>query len=99
MPVMAQGGEAGAPMDITSDAQKAGAAEAATAKKPGSFADALKGVTAPKAPETQRISSPSAPRPNVQIKGGDIIALLQSLQQAKAGGLELPGTLGAALRR
>lgn len=95
-PTMGGGGAPSAPMDITSDAQKAGEG---TPKPGGSMMDALKGVKAPAAPEVQRISSPSAPRPTTQIKGGDIIALLQSLSQGKQGGLDLPSTLGQALMR
>ena len=86
----------GAPMDITSQAQQASMAQPqAPMGKANDLMSSLRGVTAPKAPETQRISSPSAPRPSVSIKSGDIIALLQGLQQQ--GGL--PPSLGAALRR
>jgi hypothetical protein len=85
----------GAPMDITSDAQKAGAG--ADGKKP-SFLDALKGVKAPPNPEVQKISTPAAPRPTTAIKGGDLMALLTALNAAPgAGGIKLPSTLGQAL--
>lgn len=94
------GKSAGAPMDITSPAQKAGeAAPAAAPDKMGKFAEALRGVKMPADPTVQKISSPSAPRPTTQIKGGDIVALLQALNAgAGAGaGLKLPSTLGQAL--
>lgn len=95
------GKSAGAPLDITSPAQKAGVASEATATKEplGKFAEALKGVKMPADPVLQKISSPSAPRPTTQIKGGDIVALLQALNAgAGAGaGLKLPSTLGQAL--
>lgn len=86
---------AGAPMDITSTAQKAG--EAPAGKTP-SFLDALKGVKAPANPELQKVSTPAAPRVATQIKGGDLIALLSALNAAPgAGGLKLPSTLGQAI--
>lgn len=90
----------GAPMDITSEAQKA-SVDGAPSQKPGNgFMDALKGVKAPTAPQNQRISTPAAPRLTASIKGGDIIALLQSLNAGGAkGGLDLPSTLGQALMR
>lgn len=88
----------GAPMDITSEAQRASAA--APEAKPGNpLMDAFKGVKAPANPEIQRIASPATPKPSTAIKGGEIIALLQSLAQGKQGGLDLPSTLGQALLR
>lgn len=92
---------AGAPMDITSEAQKAGgaAAPAAGGDKMGEIAKALRGVTMPKNPELQKISSPSAPRATSSIKGGDLMMLLQALNAGPGvgGGLKLPSTLGQAL--
>lgn len=94
-----QMGGPGAPMDITSEAQKSGVA-APEGQPKGGLMDALKGVRAPAAPDLQRISSPAAPRPGPAIKGGDIIALLQSLGAGRGGGgLDLPSTLGQALMR
>lgn len=65
--------------------------------------EGLKGVKAPDAPALQRLGTPAAPRPTTAIKGGDIIALLQSLGAVGGGGggggAGLPPTLGAALRR
>lgn len=90
------GAQSKGPLDITSDAQKAGVA-AAAAKSP-SFLDALKGVKAPANPELQKVSTPAAPRVATQIKGGDLMALLSALNAAPgAGGLKLPSTLGQAI--
>lgn len=96
----------GAPMDITSEAQKAGTGAtemSAQAKPPGQldkFAEALKGAKMPENPALQRLSTPNAPRPTTQIKGGELMALLQMLG-GQAGGTDykLPSTLGAALRK
>lgn len=98
-----QGGTPG-PMDITSDAQKAGVAAPAGATKPedklGGLAAALRGTKMPADPVQQKISSPSAPRPTTQIKGGDLMALLQALNATPgASGLKLPSTLGEAIRK
>ena len=104
-------GQTAGPMDITSQAQKAGvaaqsgstdvSAQSKDKSKLDKFAEALKGVQAPKSPELQRLSTPNAPRPTTQIKGGDIIALLQAMGQQAGGGTgySLPSTLGAALRK
>jgi len=98
---------AGGPQDITSQAQKDGTASStdisASAKKPedkmGKFAEALKGLKAPAKPELQKLGTPAAPRATA-IKGGDVLALLQSLNAAPgASSYNLPSTLGAALRR
>lgn len=69
------------------------------------LAEALRGVRMPAAPETQRLGLPSnapAPRQAVPIKGGDIMQLLQLLNAGGGAtaktGLDLPSTLGAALR-
>lgn len=89
-----------APMDLTSDAQKAGGGDAAqSGDKMGDLAKALRGVTMPKSPELQKISSPSAPRATSSIKGGDLMLLLQALNAGPGvgGGLKLPSTLGQAL--
>lgn len=92
-------GAPGAPMDITSAAQKAPMAAPAEAKKPD-LATALRGVQAPKPPEVQKVSSPSAPRPQNTIKGGDLFAMLSALNAAPgAGGLKLPATLNEAIKR
>lgn len=94
-----------APTDIRSDAQKAsvGSTEMSAQARPSAmdqFAQTLKGVKMPAGPELQRLGTPSAPRPTTQIKGGDIIALLQALNAAPGGdSYKLPSTLGAALRR
>lgn len=91
---------AGGPMDITSAAQKAGGDTTAPGDdKMGSLAKALRGVTMPKSPELQKISSPSAPRATSSIKGGDLMLLLQALNAGPGvgGGLKLPSTLGQAL--
>jgi len=57
----------------------------AKAKDPATLAQALRGVTAPRAPELQRISSPNAPRPTNTIKGGDLQALLLALNAMGSG--------------
>lgn len=96
----------GAPLDLTSDAQKAGTGStdmSAQKKEPGKldkFAEALKGVKMPAGPELQKLGTPAAPRPVNSIKGGDLMALLQMLG-SQAGGTDykLPSTLGAALRK
>lgn len=96
-----RGGAPGAPLDITSAAQQAGAGTppAADVKKAADLATALRGVTAPKPPELQKISSPSPPRAGGTIKGGDLMAILQMLNAGPGpgGGLKLPSTLGQAL--
>lgn len=98
--VGAQSRGPGAPMDITSEAQKAGETPAAAGEKKGTFLDALKGVKAPPNPELQKISTPAAPRVSTAIKGGDLQALLLALNAAPgAGGLKLPSTLGQAIGR
>lgn len=92
----------GAPLDITSPAQNVATAAAAGGldKKFGDIGTALKGVTMPKGPELQKLGTPSAPRATTAIKGGDIIALLQSLNAAPgASGLKLPSTLSQAIGR
>ena len=64
------------------------------AKNP-SLATALRGVKMPAAPAVQKISSPSAPRPTGQIKGGELIALLNALNSgAPSMARQLPVTLG-----
>lgn len=96
----AQSRAPGAPTDITSDAQKAGEATPAAADgKRTDLATALRGVTAPKPPELQKISSPSPPRAGVAIKSGELQAILQALNAGPGpgGGLKLPSTLGQAL--
>lgn len=100
-----QGGAPSGPMDITSAAQKADVAAPAPMAAPatdklGSFAAALRGTKMPADPVQQKISSPSAPRPTTQIKGGDIVALLQALNASPgASGMKLPSTLGEAIRK
>lgn len=70
-----------------------------------SLASMLRGVQAPRPPETQRLGGPSmapAPRAPTAVKSGDLLALMQLIG---AGGgatakndYQLPSTLGAALR-
>lgn len=95
----------GAPMNIQSDAQKAdtGSTDVSAQAKPKDgldpFAKALQGIKAPAGPELQRLGTPAAPRPTA-IKGGDIMALLQSLYSGpQQGSYTLPSTLGAAIRK
>lgn len=81
--------------------QPAASPQPATASSIGDrFVNAMKGVKAPAAPETQKVGSPAAPRPTAAIKGGELLALLQMLG-ASAGqqqpGMRLPSTLGQAL--
>ena len=94
------------PMDIRSDVQKqqqdAPTDVSAKAKDPSKldkFAEGLKGVRAPANPELQRISTPAAPRPTNNIKGGELMALMQTLYGGGPAQPQLPPTLGAALRR
>lgn len=100
------GPSVGAPMDIKTPVQQQ--AEAASTDvsaqskdkdKTPTFADALKGVKAPAGPELQRLATPAAPKPTGQIKGGELLALLQALNVggAAAGNYQLPSTLGQAL--
>lgn len=79
-------------------AQSASGEEKKGDKTP-SLADSLRGVKAPASPELQRLGTPAAPRPTNQIKGGEIIALLQAMNAggAAAGNYQLPSTLGQAL--
>ena len=93
----------GAPMDITSDAQKG----QDLASRMSGAGDALKkaaspfaGLRAPPAPQTQRISSPGLPRPGAMPQGG-VAALVQALlsgQQSPAPGLRLGNALYAGGR-
>jgi hypothetical protein len=64
-----------------------------------SLADSLRGVKAPAAPDLQRLGTPAAPRPTNQIKGGEILALLQAMNAGGQGvsNYQLPSTLGQAL--
>lgn len=62
--------------------------------------NALRGVTVPKPPTPQHVSTPAAPRPSAAIHSGELQQLLQMLSvagRANQGGLQLPSTLGAAL--
>jgi len=84
-------------LDIRSEAQKTGEDAAASGKEP-TLADALRGVKMPAGPETQKLGTPAAPRPTGQIKGGEILALLQAMTAGGGGtGYQLPSTLGQAL--
>ena len=79
----------GATLDEASQGQ------GAMAQAPGGrprLAQALKGVTAPAAPVQQKISSPNAPRPTGNIKGGELMALLAALNAG--GGMKGPPKLG-----
>ena len=97
----------GAPMDIrppVQQQQQDGATDMSAQSKPKNgmdkFAESLKGVKMPASPELQRLGTPAAPRPTGQIKGGDLIALLQALNAAPgASSYNLPSTLGAAIRK
>lgn len=96
----------GAPTDIRTDTQKTAEAAptdvSAKAKDPkqGAFAEALRGVKAPPAPEIQRLGTPAAPKITGSLKGGELMALLQTLNAGGGGaGLTLPSTLGQAIRR
>jgi hypothetical protein len=104
------GGSApGAPMNIQSPVQQQQVAQAgaptdisASAKKPGgdSLLDALKGIKAPASPEIQRFGTPAAPKVTANIKGGNLLAMLQALNVGQgAGDRNLPATLASALRR
>lgn len=97
-----------APMNIQSPVQQQQVAAAtaptdvSAAKKSGgdNLLDALKGIKAPPAPTIQHLGTPSAPKPTGNIKGGNIMAMLQALNAgASAGDRNLPATLAAALRR
>lgn len=88
------------------NAAPSGNTEVSASKKTGdkdktpSFTDALKGVKMPAGPELQKLGTPAAPKPTNQIKGGDLIAMLQALGAggaAAGGGMSLPSTLGQAL--
>jgi len=95
------------PTDIRTPVQQQAEAStdvSAQSKKDGgppSLSDALKGVKAPTGPELQRLGTPAAPRPTTQIKGGELLALMQLLNSSGQAGSEykLPSTLGAAIRK
>lgn len=95
------------PLDIrppVQQQQQDGATDMLTQSKPKSgmdkFSETLKGVKMPASPELQRLGTPAAPRPTTQIKGGDLIAFLQSLNASPgAASYNLPSTLGAAIRK
>ena len=95
------------PLDIRTPVQQAAAggstdlsAQARGGSEKGNLAEALKGVKMPVAPEIQKLGTPSAPRVSTAIKGGQLVALLQALNAAPgAASLNLPSTLGAAIRR
>lgn len=97
-----------APMNIQTPIQQTQVAEAAAPtdvsakKKEGdTLLDALKGIKAPAGPALQHLGTPGAPRPTANIKGGQLLALLQSLNAGPqvAGDRNLPATLAAAIRR
>lgn len=96
MPVAAQDPNAG----ITTGPTLEQAGKAGGSSMPN-MQNALRGVQAPPAPSVQRISTPNAPRPTGQIKGGDLQQLLLMLQGAGGQTLDrkLPSTLGAAIGR
>jgi hypothetical protein len=50
------------------------------------LAEALRGVKAPAAPTAPQLSTPSAPHPTGSVKGGELMALLQSLGGGGVGG-------------
>lgn len=100
------GPSVGAPMDIKTEAQRGSETTDMSAQskdkekdKTPSFADSLRGVKAPAGPELQRLATPAAPRPTNQIKGGEILALLQAMNAGGQGvsNYALPSTLGQAL--
>lgn len=95
------GGTPGAPMDIRSEAQKAGEANPQQVGKGpmDRLAGALKGVQPPKAPEPLKIGAPNLPRGGAMPKSSQVAALLASLSPQSSGGLQLPQTLGAAIKR
>lgn len=69
------------------------------------LAEALRGVRAPAAPETQRLGLPGyapAPRGPAAVQGGGLLQMLQLLNAGSGAtaksSLDLPSTLGAALR-
>lgn len=76
---------------------------AAPATPAGSgLVNALKGVTVPKPPDPQKVSTPAAARPGTAIKTGELLQLMQLLGgggggSAAANSYQLPSTLGAAL--
>lgn len=59
--------------------------------------ETLRGLKAPTPPQAPMVGTPAAPRPQNNIKLGQLMALLMQEQNAGAGGLKLPSTLGAAL--
>lgn len=88
----------GAPLDLTPPNPTP--VNPQPAKPVGGGLQSLRGVQAPAAPELQRISTPPPPRPTSAVKGGELLALLQMLQQP-VGPVDrkLPSTLGAAIGR
>jgi hypothetical protein len=94
---------AGSPLDIRSQAQKAGESAPPMAAQPdqaNSLQKALQGVKAPPAPQVQRISSPSVPRPNAIPNNPAIQQLLLAAAGGNAGfnPLYLGGALGKVPR-
>lgn len=91
----------GAPMDIRSPQQVAGeAVGGARAEGTGGgmnqLLQTLQNIKAPAAPTPARVGTPAAPRPHGQIKGGELMALLQAME-AGPGRVQMPVTLGQAL--
>lgn len=95
----AQPGAAGSPMDIRSQAQKAGTPpKPATQQNQSDMLKALQGIKAPPAPAVQNIRSPEVPRA-AQLQGNSA-QLIQALAQAMGGGRGVnPLLLGTALGR
>lgn len=65
-------------------------------------ANPFRGLTQPKAPEPQKVSTPQVPRPAGTVKGGELLAMLQALGAGGgggAGGAYKPTPLGTAIGR
>jgi len=91
------GPSVGAPVSLAPPSTDA-SAQSREEKKEPTLADALRGVKMPASPVTQKLGTPAAPRPTGQIKGGEILALLQAMTAGGGGtGYQLPSTLGQAL--
>lgn len=106
LPGAATNGMPGTEIPQVADPNTAGTATPVGARTEGDrLAEALRGVRAPAAPETQRLGLPGyapAPRAPTPVKGGDLMQMLQLLNAGSGAtaksSLDLPSTLGAALR-
>lgn len=75
----------GAPLDITSDAQKQGSASTAATAKTNDMVRALSGIKMPASPEIQKLKSPDPYKPSAQPAGNPVLELLKQMLGQNTG--------------